>query len=179
MNLWPGSAISRKCKLKRRTACRQPLVIILFGHLHPRTPGVFTAVIMSVGCVSSSRPTIDTPPAMIYRFKGVSVTRNCGLHKPRANIGLINTIIRAYFPASPNETRRIWILVCIENSRLRIVLAYEDKCQRNIDIDFELSLYVNPTRDVANNLSKCHLFKNITRNQTCNFYKVTLNTINL
>jgi len=69
---------------------------------------------------------------MIYRFKGVSVTRNCGLHKPRANVGLINTIIRAYFPASRNETRRIRVLARIENSR--IVLAHEDNCQRNVRI---------------------------------------------
>lgn len=60
---------------------------------------------------------------MIYHFKGVSVTRNCGLHKPQANIGLINTIIRAYFPACRNETRS-WMLARVENSTLvNIVLA--------------------------------------------------------
>jgi len=61
------------------------------------------AIIMSVDCVSSRGLAIDTAPAMIYRFKGMPAARNCGLHKPRANVALINIIIRAYFPASLSQ----------------------------------------------------------------------------
>lgn len=70
----------------------------------------FIEIIMLAGCVNSHKLKIDTLPAMIYRFKDVSLTRNCRLHK-----SLINIIICAYFPVSHNDTCNL-IHVCVEKS---------------------------------------------------------------